>query len=397
MGLIRAAVGAIGGTLADEWKDFLVVPNRLPQTAAVFPAVAHGTDAGRGANTKASSAIITNGSKIIVPEGYGLLTFQDGELTAFVADPGAYIWDSDDINSQSVFADDGYVYPLVMQSWERYKFGGRPGAQQLAIFVSLKELPNNKFGTQSDIYWDDAYLNAQAGAITRGTYTLKIVDPILFTKSFLPAAYLQNGEVFDFTDAGNATATQLFTEVVSSLATAFSLYANDSSKGNRITKIQQDSIGFAQSLSEAVEQGYHWTTDRGVSIANVSIVGIEYDESTRELLRAVQRADALAGARGNSNLQASVASGMQSAGEVSGAGGMFGLGVAAGSIGLSELQQPTSGVSRGAGPTPANDAESAPSQGDDLMARLRQLKEAFDAGLITQDDYDAARAKALGV
>lgn len=89
MGLIRAAVGAIGGTLADQWKDFLVVPDHLPQTAAIFPAVAHGKVAGRGANMKASSAIITNGSKIIVPEGYGLLTFQDGELTAFAAEPGA--------------------------------------------------------------------------------------------------------------------------------------------------------------------------------------------------------------------------------------------------------------------------------------------------------------------
>jgi membrane protease subunit (stomatin/prohibitin family) len=310
-----------------------------------------------------------------------------------VTDPGAYIWDSDDINSQSVFADDGYLYPLIKQSWERYKFGGRPGSQQLAIYVNLKELPNNKFGTQSEIYWDDAYLNAQAGAITRGTYTLRIVDPILFTKSFLPAAYLQNGEVFDFTDPGNATATQLFTEVVSSLATAFSLYTNDPSKGNRITLIQQDSIGFAKSLSLAVENAYHWTTERGVSIAKVSIIGIEYDESTRELLKTVQRADALAGTRGNSNLRASVASGMQSAGEVGGAGGILGLGVAAGSIGLGELQEPTSGP----GLISPGDTESQPGQSDDIMARLRQLKEAHDAGLITQDDYDAAKAKALGL
>jgi membrane protease subunit (stomatin/prohibitin family) len=86
------------------------------------------------------------------------------------------------------------------------------------------------------------------------------------------------------------------------------MYTNDPSKGNRITKIQQDSIGFAQSLSAAVEQNYQWASGRGLQIVATAIISIEYDETTRELLRNVQRADALSGARGNSNLQASVAS-----------------------------------------------------------------------------------------
>jgi membrane protease subunit (stomatin/prohibitin family) len=192
-------VGAIGGTFADQWQDFYTVPQGLPQTAAVFSAVQRGTNAGRGSNTKVSEGVITNGSVVVVPEGYGLMTFQDGELTGLVLEPGAYVWDSDDPVSQSVFAEDGIFSPLVMQSWQRYKFGGRPAAQQLALFVNLKELPNNRFGTQSVIYWDDAYLNAQVGATARGTYTLKIVDPVLFVRSFLPASYLQNGQIFDFT------------------------------------------------------------------------------------------------------------------------------------------------------------------------------------------------------
>ncbi len=158
MGLIRAAIGAIDGTLADQWKDFMTVPVGIGPTAALFPAVTVGTNEGRGSNAKGSQAILTNGSRIVVPEGYGLLLFQEGALTAFVDTPGAYIWDSDDVNSKSIFAGDKWSTSLVSQSWERFKFGGRPGAQQLALFVSLKELPNNKFGTQSVIYWDDAYL-----------------------------------------------------------------------------------------------------------------------------------------------------------------------------------------------------------------------------------------------
>ena len=160
----------------------------LPATAALFAAVPQGTNAGRGSNTKGSSNIITNGSKIVVPEGYGLLLFQDGAITGFAAEPGGYEWQSDDLNSKSIFAGDGLVDSLIKQSWERFKFGGQPGSQQAAFFVSLKELPDNRFGTQSEIYWDDGFLNTQVGAVTRGSYTLKIVDPILFVKNFVPAA-----------------------------------------------------------------------------------------------------------------------------------------------------------------------------------------------------------------
>ncbi len=383
MGLIQAVTGSIGGALADQWKDFYTVPDGLQATAALFAAVPRGTNAGRGSNTKGSSNIITNGSKIVVPEGYGLLLFQDGAITGFVTEPGGYEWRSDDLNSKSIFTGGGFVDSLVKQSWERFKFGGQPGSQQAAFFVSLKELADNRFGTQSEIYWDDGFLNTQVGAVTRGSYTLKIVDPILFVKHFVPAAYLQPGMVFDFTDIDNAAAAQLFNEVVSSLAPAFSLYTNDPGKGNRITKLQQDSIGFAKSLSDAVENAYQWRSDRGLAIVKTAIISIEYDANTKELLKTVQRADALSGSRGNSNLQASVAAGIQSAGETSGAAGVMGIGMASGMLGgIGSLQQPV--------------APAAPAA-EDPIAKLKKAKEMLDLGLITQADYDTAKAKALGL
>lgn len=401
MGLIKAAVGAIGGSLADQWKDFFTVPEDLPPTAALFAAVPRGQNAGRGSNTKASDGVISNGSRIVVPEGYGLVLMEQGAITGFVAEPGGYEWNSEAQDSESIFAGDGIVSPLITTSWERFKFGGRPGTQQRAYFVTLKELPNNRFGTQSEIYWDDAYMNAQVGAITRGTYTLKIVDPILFVKTWLPARFLEPGEVFDFTDIENDAAAQLFNEVVGSLAPAFSLYTNDPAKGNRITKIQQDSIGFAQSLSAAVEQNYQWS-GRGLQIVATAIIAIEYDESTRELLRNVQRADALSGARGNSNLQASVAAGFEAAGENTGAAGLVGLGMAAGGAGIGGLQQPVPGVGAQSTPPPAAPAApaaaapAAPAE-EDPVERLTKMKGMLDAGLITQEDYDAAKNKILGL
>ncbi len=97
----------------------------------------------------------------------------------------------------------------------------------------------------------------------------------------------------------------------------------------------------------------------------------------------MQRADALSGARGNSNLQASVAAGMQAAGENGGAAGMMGIGMASGMMGgMAGLQQPV--------------APAAPAA-DDPVAKLKKAKEMLDLGLITQGDYDALKAKALGL
>jgi membrane protease subunit (stomatin/prohibitin family) len=388
MGLIKATSGAIGGTLGDQWKDFLTVPSNIEPTAALFPAVPVGANAGRGSNTDYSRAIVTNGSKIVVPEGYGLLLFENGKLTGFVNEPGGYTWSSDEIYSESVFAGDSWTSALVKQSWERFKFGGQPGAQQLALFVSLKELPNNRFGTQSVIYWDDAYFNAQVGAMTHGTYSMHIVDPIVFAMQFVPATFLQAHAVFDFTDRENPASNQLFSEVVGSLSAAFSSYTNDPDRGNRITKIQQDSIGFAASLAQAVEGAYQWQTTRGLTISKVTIVGIEYDADTKELLKTVQRADALGGARGNANLQASVAAGFEAAGADGGTSGILGLGIAGGAIGLSSMMQP--GPASGA-------TQSAAQPSQDLVTTLENLKRALDAGLIEQADFDAAKAKALGL
>ena len=168
-------------------------------------------------------------------------------------------------------------------------------------------------------------------------------------------------------------------------------------------------------LSAAVEQNYQWATGRGLAIVATAIISIEYDEMTRELLRNVQRADALSGARGNSNLQASVASGFEAAGQNTGAAGLVGLGIASSATGLGGLQQPVPGIGgqstppaapAAAAPPPPPPAPAAPAAAapaaaapaaEDPMAQLSKFKEMLDNGLITQEDYDAAKNKVLGL
>lgn len=405
MGFIQAFKGAIGGTFADQWTDFLTVPAGLAPTAALFRAVPRGQNSGRGSNTRGSDAIISNGSKIVVHPGYGLITMEDGRTTGLVTEAGGYEWRSDDPNSRSIFAGDNILASTLGTSWERFKFGGQPGTQQLAFFVNLKELPNNRFGTQSEIYWDDVYMNAQVGAVARGTYTMRIVDPLLFVHNWVPASYLtDSGAPFDFTDMDNDAAGQLFQEVVSSLAPAFSKYTNDPDKSNRITRIQSDSMGLAASLSAVAEENYRWTTDRGLVIEKVAIASIEYDENTRKLLKDVQAADALSGNRNQSFVNQAVARGVQAAGESGGGGtGLAMMGMGAGAVGgmIQPSQQSTPAGQPQQGQPQAQpsgaDGGQPQNSGDDLTAKLQQYKSMLDQGLITPEDYEAAKKKALGL
>ena len=400
MGFIKAFSGALGGSFADQWKDFYAPRDGVSATAALFQAVPHGVNAGRGENTKGSENIITNGSKIIVPEGVALITVQDGQITGMIAEAGGFEYRSDDPNSKSFFSGDGILSSTIGQSWDRFKFGGQPGSQQLAFYVNLKEIPDNKFGTQSEIYWDDAYLNTQVGAVTRGTYTLKIVDPLLFVKNFVPVSYLQpNAKVFDFADMDNQAGEQLFNEVVGTLSAAFSNYTNDPSRGNRISKIQGDQLGFAKAMSQAVEEAYQWKSNRGLEIASTAIIAIEYDEDTKELLKDVKKADALSGARGNSFMQQSVARGIQAAGENGGGSSMafMGMGMnAAGGMAQGVVQ------TTNAEQNPFINVNSGKTQHDvqpvsDPYEELKKVKELLDAGVISQEDFEAKKKSLLGI
>lgn len=386
MGLIQAFAGAVGGTLGDAWKDYYEPMSNISPTSIVFRAVQHRTDSGRGSNTHGSENVITNGSKIVVPEGTALILLQDGKITSYADVPGGYIYNSTDINSAS-FISGNPIGSSIRQSFERFKFGGIPGAQQIAIYVNMKEVPNNKFGTQSEIYWDDAYLGAQVGAITRGVYSLHVVDPIRLVCGFIPSNYSgPNAPVFDMNDMNNPCGEQLFTEVVGSLSAAFSMYTNDPSKGNRITKIQSDQLGLAACLSQAVENAYQWRSGRGIEIMRVAIAAIEYDEDTRRLLSDVKKADALSGNRGNAFMQQSVARGMQAAGENGGAQGMafMGMGMQAGGAAMGSLYQQASQQPQQAQPSNTITKD-----------KLIEMKELLDLGIITQEEFDEVKASYL--
>ena len=151
----------------------------------------------------------------------------------------------------------------------------------------------------------------------------------------------------------------------------------------------------------AVEEAYKWKSDRGLEIEKVAILAIEYDEDTKALMSDVKKADALAGARGNSFMQQSVARGMQAAGENGGGANMafMGMGMNAAGGMMGGMQQPNTGSTYQ--PNFGVQGQAAPAQNaapaEDPYAKLAEMKKLLDSGVITQEDFDAAKKNILGI
>ena len=64
MGLIKAGIGALGGTLADQWKEFFYCES-MPKEVLVTKGQKR--ISGRSSNTRGNDNIISNGSGIIQP------------------------------------------------------------------------------------------------------------------------------------------------------------------------------------------------------------------------------------------------------------------------------------------------------------------------------------------
>ena len=404
MGFIKAFTGALSGTFADQWKDYLMPRTGVNETAVIFQAVPQAQNNGVGENTKGFNNIISNGSKIVVPEGTALITLQDGAITGFIAEPGGYEYRSNDPNSQSIFAGDGILSPLIKSSWEKVKFGGQPGSQQLAFYINLKEIAGNKFGTPETVYWDDSFLETRAGGIARGSYSIKIVDPLLFVKQYVPMKYLQSGApTYDFADMDNESANQLFDEFVATIPGAIanaSLAALENAV-DTMTYIQTHKAEFSVVMDNELETEHKWSTERGIKVANINML-INYDEPTKEVLGTIRSDDAeIRKAKRLGKAFSDDMTGMMAAASaeaMKGAAKNEG-GAMLGFMGMGMAQQQGANMLGAAGNIAAQQApaEPAAAPAEDPTEKLLNAKKLLDAGAITQEDYDKIKAQVLGI
>jgi len=380
MGLISAGLDAARGTLADQWVDFFTAPVFDEQTL-IAPGVFKSRSNGRGSNRDASANIISDGSRIAVPESSAVIITDGGRIVSVSTEPGYFVFRND--GQPSIFAGSGPRKSLITQSWDRFKFGGQPGQQQLVYYVNLREIRNVGFGTPGPLPYRDFSLappgSTQAPVLrlrARGQYSIRVVDPIRFFKNFLPADNLS------YSLADNGARAQLSQEFV----TAFQAALQSLSRTTDIASLAAHGPGLASALTSEGGPESSWLERFGIEVVSAAISAIEYDQASRELMDKYNKGTLLAGAVGNAYSQATVADSALAIGESgAGGGGLIGLAMGMGSIGgtLSGMTQPTAVAAPDAAP-----------QGDPV-AVLGQLKSMLDQGLITAEQYSAKQQEIL--
>ena len=277
MGLIKAGIGALGGALADQWKEFFYC-EALPNTVMMRKGEKRITS--RSSNTQGNDNIISNGSGIAVADGQCMIIVEQGKIVEFCAEPGQFTWDSS--TEPSLFA--GKLGSSIIETFKtigkRFTYGGDTGKDQRVYYFNTKELLDNKFGTANPIPFRvvDARIGLDIDVSLRcnGVYSYVIADPLTFYKNVCANVSSEyNRSEID---------GQLKTEFISALQPALSKLSDMGIRPNQIT-------GHITDLEEALKEvlSQKWREGRGLEVRNVSLGSVTLPEEDQELIKTAQR------------------------------------------------------------------------------------------------------------
>ena len=184
MGLIKAAFGAAGSTLGDQWREYFYCDS-MDETILMQKGAKRVSK--RSSNTKGSDNVITNGSVIAVNEGQCMMIVDQGGIVEFTAEPGEFTWDSS--TEPTIFY--GGLGQGVKGSWQTFKrrftFGGDTAKDQRIYYFNIKELIGNKYGTANPVPFrvvdKNIGLDMDISIRCFGEYSYRLTDPILFYKN----------------------------------------------------------------------------------------------------------------------------------------------------------------------------------------------------------------------
>ena len=259
MGLIKAGLGALGGVLADQWKEFFYC-DALSNDVLVKRGQKQVN--GRSSNTKGHDNVISNGSGIAVADGQCMIIVDQGKVVEVCAEPGQFTYDTS--SEPSIFA--GKFGQSLLDSFKaigsRFTYGGDTGKDQRVYYINTKEILNNKFGTPTPIMFE--VMNKRIGMSRtvqvrcNGIYSYIISDPLLFYTRLC-------GNVDgDFTR--DQIDDQLKTEFIDALQPAFGALAE---LELRPAQIPNKANELKKAMNDALKTD--WADTRGISIEKIAL------------------------------------------------------------------------------------------------------------------------------
>ena len=277
MGLIKAAIGAAGGILADQWKEYFYCDS-LPENVLMEKGTKR--TGKRSSNTKGHDNVISNGSVISVADGQAMIIVDNGRIAEFCAEPGEFTYDSS--AEPSIFS--GSLGESIKASFKtfgrRFTFGGDVGRDQRVYYFNTKEIMGNKYGTPAPVPFrvvdNNIGLDFEASLRCNGEYTYRITDPILFYKAL--AGNVSGTYTRDMLDS------QLKSQFLTCLQPAF---AKISEMGIRYSALPGHTLEISEAMDDALTK--KWSGERGISIVSVSVNSVTISPEDEAMIKELQK------------------------------------------------------------------------------------------------------------
>lgn len=277
MGLIKAGMGALRGTLADQWKEFFYC-DAMEKEVLVTKGKKNINS--RSSNKKGNDNIISNGSVIAVADGQCMMIVEQGKVVEVCAEPGEFQYDTS--SEPSIFT--GGLGKGIKETFQtigkRFTYGGDTGKDQRIYYFNTKELMDNKFGTPNPIPFRvvDSKIGLDVDVSIRcsGVYSYKIIDPLLFYTNV--CGNIEQDFTRDELDR------QLKTEFISALQPAFGRLSNLELRPNQIVSHNTE-LEEAMNLTLSAK----WGQLRGLKIISIALGSVALPEEDTKMIQQLQR------------------------------------------------------------------------------------------------------------
>lgn len=363
MGLIKAGMGALGGTMADQWKEFFYCD---AMEKDVMVTKGRKRTSSRSSNTKGNDNIISNGSVIAVADGQCMMIVEQGKIVEVCAEPGEFTYDTS--SEPSIFA--GSLGESIIATFQtvgkRFTFGGDTGKDQRVYYFNTKELVDNKFGTPNPIPFRvvDSKLGLDIDVSVRcsGVYSYKISDPLLFYTNV--CGNVEQDYTRDELDR------QLKTEFISALQPAFGKLSDLELRPNQIVSHNTD---LEAAMNAALSA--KWGELRGLKVVSIALGSVTLPEEDAEMIKQLQRTAVLQ----NPNMAGAALAGAQAdamktaAGNTAGAmTGFMGMGMAMNTGGMNAQNLFAMGQQQASPQPAATQQVSRQAQAQQVQAQTQQ-------------------------
>ena len=381
MGIVRAFTGAISGTFADQWKD-LITAGHFDEHTVVVPGMLKQPDKGRGSNNNATDGVISNGSKIFVPENTAAFIFSQSGIEDVITEAGGYEYQS---GQSTIFNGDGFGKSILKQAVDRIGYGGQTSEQKKVAFVNLREIRGIRFGTRGPLMYHDMFYGTDLEITAFGAFSLRIIDAEKFIRNYVPA----NTDYYTFSD--QKSRSQILSEFIQSFAVAL----NSLSTTYRISQLPSQANEIANIISDESSNAGSWKERFGFEVVQVGIENIEFSPESKELVNqySSQKMDwkvfeGVEQQSSNIAAQQKIAQGIQDHGLGNMPGMVLGMGLVQGMN--PQTAAPTA-------PVAPSEPPKASMSIDEQIEAVTKMKGLLDAGILSEDEFNTKKKEIMGL